>query len=49
MFEPKPLSARATAGFLARARRSTLRIPGDLIREADMHLEAMEPQPRLAA
>jgi DNA (cytosine-5)-methyltransferase 1 len=49
IFEPKPLSARATAGFLGRAQRSTLRIPEDLIREAEMHLAAMEPQTRIAA
>jgi DNA (cytosine-5)-methyltransferase 1 len=43
-YEPASLSARATAGFLSRARRGTLRIPEDLICEAETHLEAMTPQ-----
>lgn len=43
-FEPKLLSARATAGFLSRTRRGTLRIPEDLICEAEAHLESMTPQ-----
>jgi DNA (cytosine-5)-methyltransferase 1 len=42
--EPRPLSARATAGFLARARRGRLRIPEDLICEAEAHLDAMQAQ-----
>lgn len=46
-FEPALLSARATAGFLDRASRGNLRIPGDLICEAEAHLEAMTPQTRL--
>ena len=48
-FEPKLLSARATAGFLSRTRRGTLRIPGDLICEAEAHLEAMNGQMSLVA
>lgn len=48
-FDTNPLSARATAGFLGRAARSTLRIPEDLIREARVHLATIEPQGRLAA
>ncbi len=48
-YEPKLLSARATAGFLSRARRSTLRIPEDLICEAEAHLATMSPQLTLAA
>ncbi len=48
-FEPKPLSARATAGFLSRTRRGTLRIPADLICEAEAHLEAMNGQLPLVA
>lgn len=47
--EPKLLSARATAGFLARARRGNLRIPEDLICEAEAHLRTMDPQLALAA
>ncbi|HEU0018991.1 MAG TPA: DNA (cytosine-5-)-methyltransferase [Thermoleophilaceae bacterium] len=47
-YEPIPLSARATAGFLSRAARGNLRIPEDLICEARAHLEAMQPQERLA-
>jgi DNA (cytosine-5)-methyltransferase 1 len=48
-FEPAPLSARATAGFLRRTRRGTLRIPEDLICEAEAHLEKMSPQLRVVA
>lgn len=48
-FETRPLSARATAGFLTRARRGTLRIPEDLICEAEAHLEEMNPQLRVVA
>jgi DNA (cytosine-5)-methyltransferase 1 len=47
-FEPKPLSARATAGFLRRAHASTLRIPTDLIAEAELHLDSMQPRLRAA-
>ncbi len=46
--ELSPLSARATAGFLSRAARGNLRIPEDLICEAEVHLAAMTPQTRLA-
>jgi DNA (cytosine-5)-methyltransferase 1 len=48
-FETQLLSSRATAGFLSRARRGTLRIPRDLICEAEAHLEAMTPQLRVVA
>jgi DNA (cytosine-5)-methyltransferase 1 len=48
-FEPRPLSARATAGFLRRTRQGTLRIPEDLICEAEAHLEAMSPQLQVVA
>ncbi|MHB1774324.1 MAG: DNA cytosine methyltransferase, partial [Acidimicrobiales bacterium] len=48
-FEPKLLSARATAGFLSRTRRGTLRIPEDLICEAEAHLEAMSERLALVA
>ena len=41
-FEPRSLSVRATSGFLSRASRSTLRIPKDLINEAQQHLESMK-------
>jgi DNA (cytosine-5)-methyltransferase 1 len=47
--EPTKLSARATAGFLSRAKQSSLRIPEDLICEAEAHLEAMTPQMALNA
>jgi DNA (cytosine-5)-methyltransferase 1 len=47
-YDPAPLSARATAGFLSRADRGNLRIPEDLICEARAHLETMQPQARLA-
>ena len=47
--ETKPLSERATAGFLSRAARGNLRIPEDLISECQQHLETISPQPRLAA
>lgn len=46
-FEPALLSARATAGFLSRAARGNLRIPEDLICEAEAHLKAMTPQTSL--
>jgi DNA (cytosine-5)-methyltransferase 1 len=47
--EPNLLSARATQGFLSRTRRGTLRIPDDLICEAEAHLETMVPKLPLAA
>lgn len=47
--EPALLSARATEGFLSRTRRGTLRIPEDLICEAEAHLEAIAPKLPLAA
>lgn len=48
-FEQNPLSARATAGFLKRAARGRLRIPEDLICEAEAHLATMDPRMTLAA
>lgn len=48
-FEPRPLSARATAGFLERASRGSLRIPEDLLCEARSHLDSMTIQPPLIA
>lgn len=47
-FDTNPLSARATAGFLSRAARGTLRIPEDLIRECRAHLEEMNTTDQLA-
>lgn len=47
-YEPALLSARATAGFLSRAARGNLRIPEDLICEAEAHLKTMTPQTALA-
>ncbi len=46
-YEPALLSARATAGFLSRASRGNLRIPEDLICEAEAHLASMTPQETL--
>ena len=46
-FPLHPLSARATTGFLNRAGRGNLRIPKDLICEAEAHLEAMTAQQQL--
>jgi DNA (cytosine-5)-methyltransferase 1 len=40
-YECHPLSERATAGFLKRAKASSLRIPEGLICEAEQHLETM--------
>jgi DNA (cytosine-5)-methyltransferase 1 len=48
-YEPNPLSARATQGFLSRTRRGTLRIPKDLICELEAHLETMVPKLPLVA
>jgi DNA (cytosine-5)-methyltransferase 1 len=47
-YEPRLLSARATAGFLGRAAKGNLRIPEDLIVECRLHLDAMTPQSRVA-
>ncbi len=41
-FEPAPLSARATAGFLSRTRTSSLRFPAGLIRTVESHLANLE-------
>jgi DNA (cytosine-5)-methyltransferase 1 len=48
-FEPQPLSARATTGFLDRAERGNLRIPEDFLCEARAHLASMTATPQLAA
>ena len=48
-FEPRLLSARATAGFLDRANRGSLRIPEDLICEAKTHLTSMKSRQTLLA
>jgi len=40
-FEPKPLSARATAGFLSRAGRSRLRFRPDFLHALKAHLESV--------
>jgi DNA (cytosine-5)-methyltransferase 1 len=37
-FEPKPLSEKATAGFLSRTRKSSLRFPEGFIPALEMHL-----------
>lgn len=41
--EPKPLSAKATAGFLERARRGSLNFPVGFLQALDRHL-ALQPQ-----
>lgn len=48
-FDARPLSARATTGFLERARRGNLRIPEDFLCEAQAHLDSMTIQPTLIA
>ena len=48
-FDPSLLSARATAGFLSRTRRGTLRISADLISAAEAHLDTMIPRLREVA
>jgi len=48
-YDPKLLSVRATTGFLGRAMQSSLRIPEDLICEAETHLATMGQPPGLAA
>lgn len=48
-YEPEPLSIRATSGFLRRALASKLRIPEDLICEAEAHLAAMTDDVEAAA
>lgn len=40
-FQPKPLSAKATRGFLNRADRSSLRFPAGFLRAVSAHLEDM--------
>jgi len=44
---PALLSARATAGFLDRASRGSLRIPEDLICDVRAHLDAVTPREQL--
>jgi DNA (cytosine-5)-methyltransferase 1 len=48
-FDPQPLSARATAGFLERTTRGTLRIPEELICEVETHLANLSQQIPIAA
>jgi DNA (cytosine-5)-methyltransferase 1 len=43
-YDTKDLSERATAGFLSRALKSSLRIPEDLICEVEQHLESMRSE-----
>lgn len=42
MFEPEPLSAKATAGFLNRARSGRLRFPNGFLTAVEAHLARME-------
>jgi DNA (cytosine-5)-methyltransferase 1 len=44
-FPAAPLSARAAAGFLSRARSSSLRFPVGFLEAVEAHLEAMRVQP----
>ncbi len=48
-FDPRPLSVRATAGFLERAERGNLRIPEDFLCDAHAHLESMTTETQLIA
>jgi len=48
-FDPRPLSVRATTGFLDRAKRGNLRIPEDFLCEAQLHLNSMTTEDRLMA
>jgi DNA (cytosine-5)-methyltransferase 1 len=48
-FETRPLSTRATTGFLERAERGNLRIPKDFLCEAHAHLETMTTETQLVA
>lgn len=48
-YKPKPLSARATAGFLSRAARGNLRISEVLISECRAHLATVSAEGALAA
>jgi DNA (cytosine-5)-methyltransferase 1 len=48
-YEGKPLSARATAGFLKRTARGSLRFPAGFLDRMRAHLELMEARPLLAA
>jgi DNA (cytosine-5)-methyltransferase 1 len=41
-FEPEMLSAKATAGFLARARTGSLRFPEGFLDAVERHLARME-------
>lgn len=45
----KPLSPRATAGFLGRTRNSTLHFPDGFIRAVEAHLERVERAPEAIA
>lgn len=47
--EPVPLSPRATAGFLKRARSSSLRFADGFLNDVEEHLLAMGGDPRAAA
>lgn len=44
LYEPKPLSAKATAGFLERARRGQLRFPVGFLQALDRHLAGQPPR-----
>ena len=45
-FEPKPLSEKATAGFLSRTKRSRLRFPDGFIPALETHLQNVRSSPR---
>ncbi len=48
-FPGKPLSPRATAGFLGRTRNSTLRFPAGFIRAVEAHLARVQREPEAIA
>ncbi len=41
VYPPKPLSRRAAAGFLSRARASSLRFHPDFLKAVDEHVQLM--------
>jgi DNA (cytosine-5)-methyltransferase 1 len=45
LYKPKPLSARATTGFLRRAARGSLRFPEGFIEEVEEHALAQGADP----
>ena len=48
-YSPKLLSPRATAGFLKRARKGSLRFPEGFLDAVEAHLESVQPAPELSS